>query len=273
MDDTVKNIFIGLCSFLVIRGTFEGRARHGAEKQLREAFHETGHVHVRVAERGLLGYYSNDIWAVDAFGSGMQAEELPFAVYPRGGWKGSIRHLRLHLTDFTLKGLPVRRLEADVPFATYDLGWAGYKDRLHLRSAGIGTARVEVGAEGLQYFAIRKYRSILSDVSVSFERNEVFLSGNYALFGVPTAFVATGTLRPRAGRYVDLFDPVVTVNGIPLSERNANFLLGQLNPLLDIDNDLGLGGFFSVETIAIGDQSVTMSGSMTIPLAQPAAPK
>ena len=160
------------------------------------------------------------------------------------GGRGSIRHLRLHLTDFTLKGLPVRRFEADVPFATYDLGWAAYKDRLHLRSAEIGTAQVEVGAESLQIFAIRKYRKILSDVSVSFSQNKVFLSGKAALFGVPTAFVATGTLRPRAGRYVDLFNPVVMVNGKPLSAQNANFLLGQVNPLLDIDRDLGLAGFF-----------------------------
>ncbi len=265
MDDTLQNILLGVCSFLVIRGTFEGRARHGAERQVREAFHETGTVHARVQDRGLFGYYANDLYSIDISGQGMTVTDLPFRVARRGGWKGSIKHLRLDLRDFTLNGLPVRRLTADIPDSTYDLGWAFYRSRLQLRSAGAGPASVELSSNSLLLFVNQKYSDILSDVKLRSNNENLSLSGIIRLFGVPTRFTATGTLAPREHRFVDLTAPVVTLNGKLLPTKDAEIVLSAVNPLLDLENDFGLRGFFLLDTISVGDSSLTLRGRMTIP--------
>ena len=265
MDDTLQNIFFGLCSFLVVRGTFEGRARHGAERQVREAFHETGTVDARVKERGLFGYYVNDLYSVDISGHGMTVSDLPFRVARRGGWKGSIKHLRLDLRDFTLNGLPVHRLTADIPDSTYDLGWAFYRSRLQLRSAGVGPASVAVGADGLVSYINQKYDSTLSDVICVFGFEKITLSGIIRLFGVSTPFTAMGTLKPRESRFVDLTSPTVTLGGKRLKPQDARIILSTVNPLLDLEKDFGLRGFFLLDTISVGDRFLTLRGRMTIP--------
>src|SRR5438105_2149964 len=115
MDDTLRNVTFGLLAFFILHGSLEQRARRGAERQVSEIFNHTGHVEARLTPRGLLGLEAANFWAVDVYGEGVSAERLPFSVFPRGGWKGSIRHLRLHLKRFTLAGLPIRSFEADIP--------------------------------------------------------------------------------------------------------------------------------------------------------------
>jgi hypothetical protein len=174
--------------------------------------------------------------------------------------------LRLHLTDFELKGLPIRRFYADIPFVKYDLGHALYKNRLHFRAAGEGPAEVEVGTDGLKAFVLGKYRDTLSDVEVVITAQKINLSGKYRLIADPSPFQATGRLQIREGRYVDLIDPEITVGGIPLTRRNAERLLQRLNPILDVETDLGLKGFFRMTEVLLGDNRITIRGRMTVPL-------
>ena len=219
-------------------------------------------------ERGLFGYYANDLYSVDISGRGMTATDLPFRVAARGGWKGSIKHLRLDLRDFTLNGLPVRRLTADIPDSTYDLGWAFYRSRLQLRSVGTGPASVEVGSDALLIYLNRKYSSSLSDVNLRFHNEKIALSGIIRLFGIETEFTATGTLSPRDSRFVDLTSPVVTLGGKELNAKDAGIILDTVNPLLDLENDFGLRGFFLLDGISVGDRTLTLRGRMTVPKLQ-----
>ncbi len=272
MDDTLKNLTIGLFVFALLHGGLEQRARHNATRQMREAFNNTGTIQASVEPRGLFGLYASDVWAVDIYGQHQRTYRLPFYVYPRPGWKGSIRHLRLHLTDFTLSGLPIARFEADLPFVTFDIGHAIWKDRLRLRSAGTGPVTALVDAEGLRTFISHKYHQTLSDVEIWIQNQKIHLKGRIALFTAPVPFIATGTLAPRAGRYIDFADPVILLNRSFLAPQVAQSLLKGINPVLDVQTDLGLSGFFTLTDIEIGDRFVTIRGRATVPPATGPSP-
>src|SRR5579871_2323941 len=152
MDDTLRNLAVGLFAFLGLHGALHERARKAAERQVSEAFNHTGQFHAQVAPRGFLRLESNDLYEVSIDASGVNTDRIPFYIYPRGGWKGDIRILRLRLRNFMLRNIPIREFLAELPHTTYDLGHALYRGKLVLRGTGEGPARVTIGAEGLAAF-------------------------------------------------------------------------------------------------------------------------
>ena len=271
MDDTLKILTVGFLSFLTFHGGLERRSARASDRQMREAFQGTGTVRSVVASRGMFGLLANDIWSIDIYSAHQTSDRLPFYVIPKRGWKGSIRHLRLHFSEFTLAGLPIDRLEADIPFATYDLGHALYKNRLVLRGAGEGPALVQVGENGMQTFIARKYPRLMREVKVAIADGRVVVSGKLALFTGFSPFSVTGALTPRDGRYLDLTDPAVEIDGKPLDAAAARSLLKTINPVLDSDLDLKLGGFFHLARVEVGQGSLTIRGTATVPLSPPSA--
>lgn len=269
MDDTLKNAALGFLAFLVVNGQLRKRAEHDAARQIREAFaaEASSQITARVDTGGLLGLETSRLSSVDIYGDRLASNRLPFLLYPRSGWNGRIRHLRLHLTNFTLSGLPVKRFDADVPNAAYDLGHALYRHRLHLRSADPGVGQVVVGPDGLETFVNRKFHDTLSDVKVCLFDHQLFFSGNVHLFSQTIPVEATGALTAREGRYVDLTDPTFLLNKTPLSRTLSAVLLQRLNPVLDTVADLDLGGVFSITGVEIGDGELIVAGRVTVPTA------
>jgi hypothetical protein len=267
VDDTLKIVTVGFFAFLTFHASLERRAARAADSQMHESFHSTGTVRSVVESRGMFGLLANDIWSIDIYSEHQQSDRLPFYIYPKSGWKGSIRHLRLHFSEFSLAGLPIERMEADIPFATYDIGNALYKNRLVLRGAGEGPALVQVSELGLQVFIQRKYPRLMRDVHVEIATGHVTISGKLALFNGFSPFSVTGTLCPRDGRYLDLTDPVVALDGKPLDARAALALLKTINPVLDNDTDLKLGGFFHLSSVDVGQGILSIRGAATVPRA------
>lgn len=265
MDDLFKNLALGFFGLTVLHGGLEERMQHDATRQVREAFQQTGRVRTVAHPRGLFGAYVNDLWAVDIYGDHLRCERLPFYIYRRGGWKGSIRHLRLHLTDFTLAGLTVERFEADVPFVKYDLGHAFYKGRLVFRGAERGEAKVEISAGNLRSFLMNKFKTILSDVEVWVQNRKPYLSGRIRLLGSIFPFTATGTLIVREGRTLELTDALVRLNGSVVDKATTEGILKLVNPVLDLRNDLKMDSFLSLTAVEIGERLLTVRGRVTIP--------
>jgi hypothetical protein len=265
VDDTLTGLALGFFGLLLLHGSLEQRGRHNAERQVREAFGSSGTISAHVAPRGMFGLYAGQISTVDVYGRGVQTDRLPFALYPKRGTFGSIGRLRLHLTDFRLIGLPIRRFDVDVPKIEYDLSHAMFRDRLVLRKSGTGTATVEVDAEGLRVFLLRKYRGILGEVRVSFAPSQLNLRGSASLLGITAPISANAALTVRDGRYVDFVNPSFFLNEQPVSEQIRTLLLMRLNPILDIEDDLGLRGFFRITQLEIGADSLRLTGTITIP--------
>lgn len=267
MDDITRALTFGLLAFLTIHGSLEQRARRGAELQVSESFQHTGTVRSEIQPRGLFGLEASDFWSVDVYGMDLRSDKLPFYVYPRPGWKGSIRHLRLHLKRFTLNGLPIRSFEADIPSATFDISHALSHSRLVLRGTGEGTSAVKVDADGLKAFIRKKFSDKLLDVSVAFPNHRTRIEGKITIFSGATPFAATGTLIPRAGRFLDLADAEMLLNGIRMTPSGVKYILTLINPVLDTDADLGLVGYFVMERVEIGEDEIIITGRASIPIA------
>ncbi|HLK61006.1 MAG TPA: LmeA family phospholipid-binding protein [Chthonomonadaceae bacterium] len=265
MDDTLKVVTVSLFALLSLHFSLERRARDDATRQVNQAFHSTGSLHSTVESRGMLGMLANDVWSVDLYSDHQTSDQLPFYLYPRSGWKGHIRHLRLHVTHFTLSGFPVDRLEADIPFVTYDLGHAMYHDRLHIRSSGIGPAEVQVGRAGLETFILTKYPKLVKAIQVGFQDGKLTIQGKLNLLGGETPFSAVGFLAPREGRYLDFLEPELTLNGKPASPEFTAGVLKQLNPVLDTERDLHLNGFFTLTRVELTDDSIVIKGEASVP--------
>ena len=266
MDDTLKNVLFGFLGLMVFHASLEKRASHDATREVQEAFQHTGVVRTRVEARGLFGVYTNRLYSIDVQANDMRSDHLPFTVIPRSGWKGSIRHLRLHFHNLSLKGLVVDQFDADVPNVTYDIGRALYKDRLVIRGAGEGPAYVRIAPASLRDFIGKKYKGTISDASVSFDGHRVAISGHLLFFGASSPFAASGELEPRAGRFLDLVKPIVELNGKPLTEAATVSLLKQINPVLDIASDVDLSKFFTISRVEIGDDYVTVFGRASVPI-------
>jgi len=265
MDDTAKALVCGFLGLILFHAGMERRVRHDAARQLDEAFNHTGSLRVEVEPRGMFGVLGNRLYAIDVMGTGQVIDRLPFSAVPRNGWKGQIRHLKLRFDTVTLRGLPVERFDADIPNITYDLGHALYKDRLLIRGSGEGPAAVRIGADGLRRFIDRKYGKTVTDVVVAFHDGRVEITGSLLFLGIRTPFVAVGHLATRAGRYVDLVQPDVSLNGKPLTPDLVASITSQLNPILDVSDDLGLSAYLRLTSVSIGTDSVVVSGRATIP--------
>jgi hypothetical protein len=269
MDDTLKTVIFGFLGMIVFHASLEKRAQHDATRQVSASFRNTGSIRAVTEPRGMFGALANHFYAVDIYGTGQSTEHLPFLAFPREGWKGHIRHLRLHFNDLTLKGLPVSRFEADIPNVTYDLGQALYKDRLVIRGAGTGPATVTIGAEGLKTFILKKYGRSMREIQIGFADHKVVISGRILLLGAQSPFVAIGELVERDGRYVDLTRTSVDLNGKPLAPEVAASMLKQINPVLDIATDLDLADYLKITHVSIGAAEITVFGQASIPIAKP----
>lgn len=266
MDNTVVSLVYGLLGLIVVHGSLEKRIQHDATRNVQASFDSYGSVRTSVMSSGVFGAFANRLYSIDVYGDDVSSDRLPFVAIPRRGWKGSIRHLRLHLTRIHLAGLPVDSFYADIPDVRYDLGHALYKDRLVIRSAGEGPARVAIGSESLRTYILRKYSNLMDSVVVAFEPPRVIISGSITILGKRSSFSAAGQLRARDRRFVDIVDPSVQLGGVATSELFNQTLLRQINPVLDIERDLHLKGYFEISDVQVKMSGIVVDGTARVPV-------
>ena len=136
-----------------------------------------------------------------------------------------------------------------------------------LRGTGSGPATVAVDGDGLRAFIGRKFSNTLSDVTVRFVNRQVIIEGKANLLGSLNPIFTTGVLVPREGRYLDITEPQIRINGTLVTPAVTESLLKQINPVLDTDTDLGLGGYFVMERVDVGDDEIVITGRASIPIA------
>lgn len=269
MDGWLKGLAIGLFGLLVFHDGLVKIGSHAVARRVRQtAGSNTGQIRAQIYPRGLLGLFVQDIHALRVQARGVAVERLPFFLSAPRGHQGRIRFLQVHFADFTWASLPVVRLEAVVPDVGYDLHQAFWRQRLVLRRADPGVAKVHVDAGGLETFLARKYRTFLSEVKVHLLRDRVRLEGDINLLGVRSHLLAEGRLDHREGRYVDVVDAILLVNRSPIPEDTARALLRRFNPILDLEADLGLGRVFAISALEIGDGVLVMRGPFVITKAE-----
>ena len=71
----------------------------------------------------------------------------------------------------------------------------------------------------------------------------------------------------REGRYVDLTDASIRLNGAESSPQAVERTLKSVNPVLDLEKDLALGRYFYAREVIAGEGTLTVRGTATIPRA------
>jgi hypothetical protein len=200
-------------------------------------------------------------------GGGFASDTLPFALEPGGGARARVRHLVLDLQNIVLRDLPIRSLQADIPFVELDGLRALFSGHITLRSAQEGRGVAIITEEGLAQF-LQKRRSQFRNLEIRLFAGEAFVKMETVLLVAPTQVQARAKIGIAEGRFLNAIDAVVSVGGKPLPAALTEKLLRSLNPILDIDRDLGLRDWLYVTDAEIGEGILTVRARVTIPQKQ-----
>lgn len=205
-----------------------------------------------------------DLHRVDIRASRFSTDGIPLFTEPEFSTKGRIRELNLALEDFSLGGLRVDRLQATIPECRFDWDLALSKKMIRLSRSGIGTGRVRVLAKDLEAWILRKFREI-KRVEVRLDRDRVWVKGFGEFVIVQTEFEVMARLVPQEGSKLVLADAHVYFDGLLADEDVRTLVLQTLNPVVDLDADLGLAGAIQVEGIAMQGGVLEAWGATRIP--------
>lgn len=269
MDDTWLDLSMVGLAFLIIHLGLSRQAKMDALHQAQSLFSGEGAVYVNIQPRGLFGFEANDLYSVTINTFHKTLDKIPFYAFPKTGWKGSIRRLQLNCHDLIMAGYPVSIFRAELPYVTYDLGYALYQGRLVLRGAGIGVGEVTLSAKDLHAFIAKKYIGLFSRFEVDVLPNaKVCVMGLLHFLGSELPVRILGQLViDDSGSAIRLEEASICLNGKPLEAQSSKLLLSRINPVVDLNNDLGIGKFFFMTSLHTKDNFVVIKGACKLPIA------
>jgi hypothetical protein len=265
MDDTLRDSATAVLGLLI----FTGFLHHRAERAIVRDVSRTavgGTFGARVDGRGLLGLAIGQADTVFVTGRHFRSEGFPFTVRRGEGIRAYVRTLRIDFTDFTLRGIPVRRFEARIPGTSIDAGRAFFDERIVMRTAGEGTAEAVVGPEALGAIFARKFPQY-KNVRIRLRPGFVDVEADVSALGAPLKLESTSMVGLREGRYVVLESSVMKLNGKDASPQFVESVHKTVNPVLDTDKDLGLGAYFYARALEVSDGILTVRGAARMPIA------
>jgi len=224
-----------------------------------------GDAKVSVKTRYSFGALSGDLGSVHIDASHFSTFGLPLFTEPQRSKRGRVRKLHLDLTDFSLRGLHVQSLRAEIPECRYDLGLALSRRRIRLSQSGTGPGSVVVSAGDLEAFILKKYKEV-KRVSVRLEGGRAIIEGHGTFLILDTDFRVDAALTAVTADQLALTDPRITFDGAPADEASQKVLLDILNPVVDLNRDLSLYGAIRIESVTVDRGQIEVSGPTTIPV-------
>lgn len=221
-------------------------------------------VEVNAKVNGPAGPFLGDLATATIRASAFTTPGLPLFVEPERSQKGRIGQLRLELSDFTLAGLRVDRLEATIPECRYDFALALAQGQVRLSRSGEGTGYVRVLERDLEDWILRKFREI-KRVWVRVDNDRVWVEGYGEFLILKTGFTVIADLAPEDGTRLVLTNAKVYFDWRRAEPATARVLLDALNPVVDLREDLGLFDAIHVERIRLRDGAVEAWGRTRVP--------
>lgn len=259
---------IALALLLIVGGAKEytRRLERAAERQILQQLGGSGQVQVHIQPRwGALGVLLARADTIRVEGSGFHAVQMPFFTEtPVPAWQGHAEKVEIVLETFSLRGFPVRRLEATIPDVSLDSRAAASRLRIRLFGAGWGEGQVTLDEEGLTEFVKRRLPEVHSP-GVRLTPSGVSITGELAALLTAWRFEARGRLAVRSGRQLVIEDVQISVEGEELPASVVQKVVSALNPVLDVERDLHLGSAFIVERVEQADGFVKLIGRATVP--------
>lgn len=196
--------------------------------------------------------------------SDFSADGLPLFTKPKRNKFGHLKHLEMSFRHFNLRNLPIERLDVSIPDSRFDLPFAAKKHKFRLSRSGLGTCSVQITATDLASFIPKKFHEIKT-VSVRFDRGMVIVEGHADLLFLTTDFFVVSHLEPTDGTKLLLTDARVLFDGERVEPAAAKILLDLLNPILDLDRDLGLHSAVHLQHIDVKSGMLNATGTTVIP--------
>lgn len=221
-------------------------------------------VKVKTRFNGLVAGPLGDLSEVQIEASRFSTEGIPLFTEPDRPQSGRIVNLKLKLADFRLAGLHIRKLESVIPDCRYDYRAARDRKEIVLSRSGIGEGWVEITAADLEAWILRKFHEI-KRVKVKLERDRATVEGYGEFLIVKSDFRVTARLVPVDGLRLELTDAHIEFGAEAADDLTKSVLLGILNPVVDLDGDLGLHGAIRVDRVTMNGGVLRASGKTTIP--------
>lgn len=221
-------------------------------------------VQAKVGPESLWG----DLHSVSIKASKFSADGLPLFTEPRRSHYGMVRNLTIELTDFSVRDLHIESLKAEIPDNRFDFALAVKHREFRLTRSGEGTGEVVVSAQDLADFILKKYKYIKT-VKVEVTNDKMFVSG-YGDFGFFKAnFLVVAKFEPVDGSKLMLTFAKISFDGFPIDDSKRDAVLKVINPVVDLDRDLGLHGALYVNQLILRDGLIRALGKATIPERNP----
>ncbi len=222
-----------------------------------------GSVKVDIRPRGI-GAAWGEVESASIEADRFSLERLPLFTEPWRSQAGKLGRLDVHLTEFQLRKLHVAELRASIPDCRFDFGLARDKGQMRLSRSGTGEGWVVIRQDDLADYLVRKFVEIKS-ARVVLANQEIYVEGEGEFLMIKTHFVVRSKLAVRDGRKIDLVDARVFFNWDRAEASSVDALLKTLNPVIDLDEDLGLFGAVEVETLDVRSGQIRASGKTRIP--------
>lgn len=204
-----------------------------------------------------------DVHRVTLSATRFEANGLPLYTEPKRSHAGSVSDFEIDLSDFTLRGLHVARLRASIPDCRFDLPLAVRHHNFRLSRSGEGTGEVVVAEQDLQSFILAKFHGV-KDIVVHADRDKLFIEGRADILMLSANFALAARLMPDHGRLLIRY-PHLSLNGQPAGEAMVQVLTNFLNPVVDLNRDLGLAGAMDVDRLVLRDGLIRATGRIRIP--------
>ncbi len=192
-------------------------------------------------------------------------DELPLWTEPERSKAGRLDLLSLKLKNLTLKGLHIAELSAEIPSSRFDLNEVLNHGRIRLSQSGTGTGRVRIHEDALAAWIIRKYPEI-KRCKVQVKQDVVWVEGYGEFLIVKSDFAVIAKLHSPDGNQLELHQAKIYFNWQRADPFAAKTLLDLLNPVVDLNADLGLAGAVKVEGIRCRDGILEAWGAAQIPV-------
>lgn len=189
---------------------------------------------------------------------------LPLFTEPDRSQFGKLDLLELRLSDFRLRGLQVQELSADIRGSRFDLGAATGPGQLILSKSGAGRGQVSVRQEDLAAWIPSKVREI-KQCSVALAEGQATVAGDGEFLIVKTPFRVQASLEVREGSQVWLTRAKIWFRDEAVEGPAAEAVLKVMNPIIDLNKDLGLAGAIQVDTLDLSSGMLTAAGEVRIP--------
>ncbi len=220
-------------------------------------------VKVSASYPGLLSPAFGEVDTASVVASGFSTQGLPLFTEPNRSKAGRIDFLNLSLRDFSLRGLRVERLEAKIPNCRFDLGYAQRKRKIRLSKSGIGEGRVEILLKDLEKFIPMKFVEIIR-CSAKVTGNKLSIEGDGKFLLLEGRFSVSGEIA-WSGTKILLKAAKITFDGKPMDPISEEGLLQVLNPVIDLDADLGLYDAVDLTRVELLADRIVATGKTKIP--------